>query len=340
MSKFAILLVLLLGTVLPRPLQAALIGDPAEPLTIKEWLKGQPVQIKPGTNIFVIEIWNTTGPACRAATTNLNDIQVRYGSKGVVVVGVSDEPAETITNFLQHEGSNIQYTVAADQHRATSMAYMEPAAQIGVPYAFIVGTNGNLLWTGHPLRGLETALSQILAGTYNLQHAQDLELAHRQMEQYIALSRRGDARTRAAGTVLLAARTNNLDLLLDMAYELCADPQLRNHDFPLAAKALLEAEKLAPTNSPRVMIYKAVYLFHKGRHKGGLMLGQRALDAAQTPADKINIQSMLDSMKAWMVVYEAQQHSRTNQTTNAQSALPAAGASTMTNKGAAVSPKP
>jgi len=326
MTKYAVFIVILIAALLPRSSRGALIGDPAEPLTIQEWVKGQPVQIRPGTNIFLIEIWQTTGPASRAAITNLNEIQARFRTNGVIVVGISDEPVGTITNFLQHEGSNITYSVAADQHRTTSMAYMEPAGQLGVPYAFLVGTNGHLLWHGHVLRGLEPALEQIVAGTFDLKHAQEIEVAHRQMEQYIAMSRRGDVRTRAAGTVLLAARTNNFELLCDLAFEISTDPQLRNRDFALAGRALAQAQALAPTNSPRLMIYRAVWLFQSGRHRAGLALGHQALDAAQTRAEKINIQSLLDTMEARMQVLRAQaQHNRTNQLKSAQSPGPARG---------------
>ena len=336
MTKHAILILMLLAALLPHSLRGALIGDPAEPLTIKDWVKDGPVQIKPGTNIFLIEIWQTAGAASRAAITNLNRIQEKYRTNGVIVVAVSDETVETITNFLRNGGSNIEYTVAADQHRATSMAYMEPAGQLGVPYAFIVGTNGLLLWHGHVLRGLEPALAQIVGGTFDLGHSKDLEVAHRQMEQYIALSRRGDVRTRAAGTVLLAARTNNFDLLCDMAFEISTDPQIRNRDFALAGKALLEAQKLAPTNSPRLMIYEAVWMFQAGKHKAGLTLGHKALAAASTPQEKANIQSLLGTMEARMEVIKAQQKSGTNQVNQAKAPSPGAG----TNRPPAVPAKP
>jgi len=336
MTKYAILILILFAALLPHSIRGALIGDPAEPLTIKDWVKGGPVQIKPGTNIFLIEIWQTTGAASRAAITNLNRIQEKYRTNGVIVVAVSDEPVETITNFLRNGGSNIEYTVAADQHRATSMAYMEPAGQLGVPYSFIVGTNGQLLWHGHVLRGLEPALAQIVGGIFDLGHSKDLESAHRQMEQYIALSRRGDTRTRAAGTVLLAARTNNFELLCDMALEISTDPQIRNRDFALAGKALLEAQKLAPTNSPRLMIYEAVWMFQAGKHKAGLALGHKALAAASTPPEKANIQSLLGTMEARMEVIKAQQKNSTNQVSKAQAPSPAAG----TNSPAATQTKP
>ena len=51
----------------------------------------------------------------------------------------------------------------------TSMSYMMPVRQRGVPYAFVVGKDGRLLWYGHPLHGLDQALDRIVAGRYNVE---------------------------------------------------------------------------------------------------------------------------------------------------------------------------
>lgn len=299
MTKFPVIIATLLAMMLPGSSRGALIGDPAEPLNLQAWLKGPPAAVKPGTNIFLIEIWQTTGPASRAAITNLNRLQARFQDRGLVVIGVSDEPAEIIGRFLQQEGTNIQYRVAADQHRATAMAYMEPARQIGVPYAFIVGTNGALLWHGHVFAGLDRALDQIFAGTYDLGRAQGLETADRQMEDYIALARRGDRRLPAAGNALLANRAGNFDLLCDLAFQISTDPRISARDFALAGRALDQAQNLAPTNSAHLLSYRAVWLFQAGHRTAGLEVGQRALDAARTPAEKANVQSLLNTMQAW-----------------------------------------
>lgn len=327
MTKYAMLLVVLLAGVAPNTSLGYFIGEPAPPLVVKEWIKGGPLEVKAGTNIYVVEIWQTKGAASRAAITTLNRLQNRFKTNGVVVVGISDEPVETIKEFMRQAGTNIQYAVAADDHRRTSMAFMEPAGQLGVPYTFVVGTNGNLLWHGHVLRGLDQAVAQIVAGTFDLQRAQKLDVASHQMQQYLMLARRGDGRTRAAGSVLLAARTNDVELLCDLAFEISTAPQLPGRDFALAGRALKEAERLAPTNSARVMIYRAVWLFEGGRRDAGLLLATQALAAASSPEEKASVESLLSTMSARQAAIKERQ-SKTNQVQAARAPGPVSGAAT------------
>ena len=315
------------------------VGEPASPLVVKEWVKGGPVEVKPGTNIFVVEIWNTTGVASRAAITNLNRLQNHFKTNGVVVVGVSDEPVETIQDFMQHGGTNIEYAVAADLNRRTSMAYMEPAGQFAVPYAFVVGTNGNLLWHGHVLHGLDQAVAHIIAGVYDVDRGKKLDVAEHQMQQYLALARRSDARTRAAGMVLLAARTNDLDLLCQMAFEITTAPKIAKRDFALANVALNQAEKLAPTNSAQVMIYRSLWLFQGGKRDAGLLLATQAVACARSPEEKANVQSLLATMEARQAVIKDRQ-SQTNRLNEAEVPAPSPASGTATNRMEKTAPPP
>ena len=330
-TKCAILLVILLAGLAPTTSLGGFIGEPAPPLVVKQWLKGGPVEFKPGTNIFVLEIWSTKGVASRAAIPNMNRLQNRFRTNGVVVVGICDEDAAVIKDFLQHDGTNIEYAVGADELRRTSMPYMEPAGQAGIPYAFIVGTNGNLLWHGHVLHGLDQAVSQIIAGKFDLERARKLDVANHQLEQYLALARHRDARLRAAGLVLLAARTNDMELLCDLAFQISTAPQLPRRDFALAGQALDEAEKLAPAHSARIMIYRAVWLFQSGKRDAGLLLGAQALAAASSPEEKANIQSLLGTMQAReAAIKEIQSKNQTNEPDGAHAPRPVSGA--VTNK--------
>jgi hypothetical protein len=61
MNKFVFPFVVLMACLAPNIGLGGLVGDPAPPLNVDEWIKGQPVQVKPGTNIFVVEIWETRG---------------------------------------------------------------------------------------------------------------------------------------------------------------------------------------------------------------------------------------------------------------------------------------
>jgi hypothetical protein len=297
MMKYAVSLVVLMTCLAPGTGLGGLVGEPAPPLVVKEWIKGKPVAVKAGTNIYVVEIWDTSSLASRACITNLNNLQRRFKTNGVVVVGISDEPVEKIKEFVLHDGTNIEYALAADDQRQTSLSYMTPLKQRGIPYAFVVGTNGNVIWHGHPLRGLSKALELILAGQYDAEQAGKVEVAEHQMEQYLGLARRGDFRSKSAGKALLANRTNDVMLLCDMAYQITTAPRQANRDFALAGEALDQAEKLGSTNKASVMIIRAVWLFESGKQDEGMVLATQSLTSAKSPLVKTNIQVLLRTME-------------------------------------------
>ena len=312
MTKYAVLLVVLAVSLVPRVGWGGLIGEPAPQLVIKEWLKGKSVEVKAGTNIFVVEIWNTSSASSRACITNLNEIQKRFKANGVVVLAVSDEPVEKISEFVLHEGTNVEYALAADNRRQTGLNFMRPLKQRSIPYAFVIGTNGTLLWHGHPAHGLEAVLVEITGGTYDLERRAKLDLARVQMGQYLDLARRGADLAGPAGWKLLATRTNDAALLCDLAFEIATAPRIAKRDFELAGEAMDQAEKLEATNKFQVATTRAVLLFESGKHDEGLDRARRAMAAAQSPVDKTNIASFLRVMETRLAAMKSEQ-SKTNQ---------------------------
>lgn len=274
----------------------ALIGDTAPPLNVSEWIKGQPVEVKPGTNIYVVEIWQSSDPTSRGAITNLTAIQNRYRTNGVVVVAVSDEPAGKLKPFVDQAGDKIGYAVAADNARYTSLTYMHSVMQRALPYAFVVGTNGILLWHGYPGPGLNQNLDLVTSGTYNFEKAKKVDLVGHQMMQYLNLARQGSDRVDEAGKTLLAAMTNDEQLLCGLAFEISSSPGLQKRDFALAGQALDQAEKLASTNSVGVEVARAIWLFESGKQEQGLLRATQALAGAESPMQASNIQVVINRM--------------------------------------------
>ena len=298
MNKRAVSLGVAMAVLLPFLGWSGQVGSPAYPLTVKEWIKGNPVEVKAGTNIYVVEIFSTTSLASSATITNLNAVRKRYQDKGVVVVGISDEPAENIKEFLQRGGAKIEYAIAADDQHRTSRNYMMPVRQRGIPCAFIVGKDGNLLWYGHPSNGLEEALDRIVAGSFNLERARKDDTARIQMAQYLAMATRGDLRTGDAGRTLLAVRTNDATLLCDLAFQIVTTPNLRRRDIVLATTALDQAEKLGTTNATQVSETRAILLFETGRKEEALALARKTLAAAQGEKEKTKAELLVRTIEA------------------------------------------
>lgn len=96
-------------------------------------LKGQTV---------LIEFWATWCPPCVAAWPHLQELHDEYESKGLVILGLSDETADKVGAFVDEKG----YT-ARIAHGSTAKGKYGVS---GIPATFLVGPDGKLLWSGHP----------------------------------------------------------------------------------------------------------------------------------------------------------------------------------------------
>ncbi len=153
------------------------IGDVAPPLKIKEWVRGEPVNLSKDAakKIHMVEFWATWCPPCKASVPLLTQIQKRY-SKDLVIIGVTDpdpyrnSPTE-IKQFVKEQGTNMSYTVALDDGGATSKAYL-PSEMVGIPIAFLVARDGRIAWQGSPLDpAMEKVISDMVAGKYDVSAA-------------------------------------------------------------------------------------------------------------------------------------------------------------------------
>lgn len=146
---------------------AVSVGDKAPPLQAKTWMNGDAVNpAEPdGKTTYVVEFWATWCPPCRTTIPHLNDLHNRFKDRGVVIVGVSSEPEETVKPFA--EKMSMQYRVAVDSEKTTDATWMEDVQ--GIPHAFIVDTNGVIVWAGHPMNRLDEALEALLAGVYSVE---------------------------------------------------------------------------------------------------------------------------------------------------------------------------
>lgn len=164
------------------------VGDPAPKPNIEHFVRGsQPEFFAPGKT-YVIEFWATWCGPCRASMPHLSDLADKYQDKGVVVVGVSDEKLDTVTGFLNKDEwkQKARYTLATDPDRSTHDAYMQAAAQQGIPTAFIV-KDGTVQWIGHPMT-MDQPLEEIVAGTWDMKAFKE-KFAASQAENRAAMKR-------------------------------------------------------------------------------------------------------------------------------------------------------
>lgn len=103
----------------------------------------QGASYQPGKPLL-LEFWATWCGPCRQSIPHLNEIHGQYSSRGLQVIGVTDEDSATIRQFMASVPMN--YSVATD-----------PSGQLqkhfkiyGIPHAMLVDAEGIVQWQGHP----------------------------------------------------------------------------------------------------------------------------------------------------------------------------------------------
>ena len=169
------------------------VGDPAPELTVKEWVRGGPVNLaKDSRNkLHLIEFWAVWCPPCKASVPLLTELQKRF-EKDLVVVGVTDpdpyrnSPTE-IRQFVKQQGTNMNYTVAIDDRGETTGSYLNTNEPVGIPHAFLVTKDGTIAWQGSPLDPeLERVVADVIAGRFDVSQAKAKAKLAREIEKRFA----------------------------------------------------------------------------------------------------------------------------------------------------------
>jgi thiol-disulfide isomerase/thioredoxin len=187
------------------------IGSVAPELNVEHWINDGNGFFKPVTafekdKVYVVEFWATWCGPCVQSMPHLVELQNRTRGQNVQIVSISDEPLETVTEFLKRETTNAEgdattfaaltsaYCLTADPDRSNHEAYMEAAGQNGIPTAFIVGKDGKIEWIGHPME-MDEPLDLVVKGEWDReQYAKEFKSKKRLdevMQQLGQLANRG-----------------------------------------------------------------------------------------------------------------------------------------------------
>lgn len=176
-----------------------MVGDPAPALTVKEWVRGEPVVLGQG-RVTLLEFWATWCGPCREGMPHLTELQKKYGDR-VTIIGVNAwEPDQAeVRPFVEKNADRMGYTVAMDdvpepppeqaaeaknhsrwatQNGRMSLGWMKASGwmESGIPCVFIVDQRGRLAWAGNPGApitsvSMDEALERVVAGTWDMEQA-------------------------------------------------------------------------------------------------------------------------------------------------------------------------
>jgi thiol-disulfide isomerase/thioredoxin len=304
----------LVCAVVVSPLAAADLGDPAAPLKIKDWIKGEPVDLAKGKdkNVFVVEFWATWCGPCVASIPHLTDLQKKYKDKGVIFVGVSDEPTGKVEPFVESKGDSMGYVVACDPSRDTHKAYMEAYEQPGIPTSFVIDKNGRIVWIGHPMNGLEETLENVLNGKYDLDAAKkafkeerEFQRKHKQirekMGEYFKLAEaegdKNNAKMTELADAIMKDAGKNANAMNEFAWIILTAEPIKNRDLKLAMRAAQAAYDACEGKNWMIIDTYARALFDTGKIADAVKHQQKALELCDMPQAKKEVEDALKRYK-------------------------------------------
>jgi peroxiredoxin len=91
---------------------------------------------KLGGKVVVIDFWMTACPACRFTGPRLSALDAKLGARGLVVIGITDDPAREAARTAASYG--MQFAIGTDESFTTQRAYGVTA----FPTTFVVDRRG------------------------------------------------------------------------------------------------------------------------------------------------------------------------------------------------------
>ncbi|MBP9025792.1 MAG: redoxin family protein [Phycisphaerae bacterium] len=275
----------LLLLVLAVPAWAIKLGDPAPPLKIAQWIKGEPVDLAAGKgkNVYVLEFWATWCQPCRESIPHLTELQKKYKDQGLIVIGITDENnPSAVPAFVAKMGDKMNYTVAYDDNHKTNAAYIQAFGLRGIPHAFVIDREGRIAWSGHPKFGLEQAVEQIITGKYSLAAARTREETLPLLTRYYELASTGGDETelKSLGRQIVDKVSGDAQILAMFSFDILHKPEFKYRDLELALDASKRACELAGERADVVAVY-ARALWDNGKKAEAVESQRRAVALAQ-----------------------------------------------------------
>lgn len=116
-------------------------GKKSPSFFIQKWLNVPEVDRR--GKVLLIEFFATGSELCQKMVPELNDFAKKFKDK-VIVMGISDEPAETVQVFIKSTQAEFDIGIDRKHHMMTEMGVK------GIPYAILVSSDGIVRWQGFP----------------------------------------------------------------------------------------------------------------------------------------------------------------------------------------------
>jgi thiol-disulfide isomerase/thioredoxin len=288
------------------------IGSDAPALDVEHWVQNGEGKFGKVTKfekdkVYVVEFWATWCGPCVASMPHIVETQKKYAEKGVQIVSISNEPKETVEEFLDRKVPRSEkemtfrdltksYCLTTDPDGSVNESYMEAAGQNGIPCAFIVGKDGKIEWIGHPMQ-MDEPLKSVVEGKWDrkafadeFKEQQEAEALQMKVQQQVGLLLR-DKKFKEALEKFdeLTAPVKSPEMKLQFAMMKLRLHQIASSEQSEVAKTLKDT--LAMASKDPMMSNQVAWTVWEMTEQGQLkkdkeLLGE-ALKVAQAAADKL-----------------------------------------------------
>lgn len=285
------------------------IGMDAPPLTVSKWIKGEPVTFsEKNDTVYVVEFWATWCGPCRTTIPHLTKLQKKFADRKVKIIGISDESASDVEAFVRKKGKEMDYHVAVDTEGGLHRKYMHAFGATGIPHAFVVNQNHQIVWEGHPMSDLEDILEKVVSGKFDVKRA----IAHKDAElrisknlesinKYLYKVAQGkeDEKSRKSIELVIEEAKDNPSILNQLAWIILTHPQIRDRNYELALKAARAAHKASFEKNGNVADTLALALYKNGKKEEAIRMQEKAIELVKGDQEKSRVfKKSLETYKA------------------------------------------
>jgi cytochrome c biogenesis protein CcmG, thiol:disulfide interchange protein DsbE len=140
-----------------------IIDQPAPPVVAARWFNASPGAMELDGRVVLVYFWASWCPNCKKEVAFVNDLQARFGGRGLHLVGVTNhsrgQTDEVVESYISSNG--FTFPVAVDRQGETSRTMRGGS----VPAAVLIDRNGRIRWHDHPAALSDDVLERLLSSS-------------------------------------------------------------------------------------------------------------------------------------------------------------------------------
>jgi len=213
------------------------LGDKAPTVSPTEWIKGDLKELNfgDGKTIYVIDVWGSYCKPCKESIAHLTKLQKKYKNQNVVVVGLSDEDAETVKKYVAQMGKKMEYNIAIDGNHQMFDSYLKPFNVKLIPHTFIINQHGCIIWHGHPMDKLEGVIEELITHNFDIQRGRKMVRVRQLIFKYLQQAYQNKQNeSRNIGIKIFQEFANEPEMLNEFAWVIITDKKIKTPDYQLA----------------------------------------------------------------------------------------------------------